>query len=526
MTRVLQSATPKYISEAFECDNNFNQVTSKGPKRADDSVRICVRPTRFTSERGVVMRSIDSFTFIKTDGTFQEAIVPNGRETQDTLLTCEPGDKVCVFTTKLNDAFFTSNGDVTGIGEAHLEFLPTESNGDLRHLRRRRAQYTDLQFAGTWEVEMSLQVIRSEPKKKGGALAPNVVLDDVNPGLRFVMVAVVIIATLLSLCCIVYWSFFVYKQKQDNDKFVDGNFPGVIDIDSQASHFENFPIDLQSTKSESEGEPEDSFVDEWNDHPMEKCGGLCNVPESTEENDGPPGTINVQKVPSKASAWEEDYVENEPFKAELSPPPKTKGTRNNADKEVRYNKKKEGSTDDEEEVEESPDPTVASVKAQPLRRKKSNMDKSQAPSVASSVYSTDEVESFQNDQSQDSTAESTETTSESLDRHKSVSSDDLSISDTDDDSVNFYPDEDDIAFDTPGHAGTVVYEMAVRQAASSHDGAPFSTRIFKEIEKQVDGKSYYLKEVTGRFEFWREATPEEAKQHFRKSYKRELAAIE
>jgi pullulanase/glycogen debranching enzyme len=154
------------------------------------------------------------------------------------------------------------------------------------------------------------------------------------------------------------------------------------------------------------------------------------------------------------------------------------------------------------------------------------MEKSQAASVTSSVYSIDEVESFQNDQSQDSTAESTETTSESLDRHKSVSSDDLSISDTDDDSVTFYPDEYDIAFDTPGHAGTVVYEMAVRQAVSSHDGAPFSTRIFKEIEKQVDGKNYYLKEVTGRFEFWREATPEEARQHFRKSYKRELAAIE
>ncbi len=111
------------------------------------------------------MRSIDSFTFIKTDGTFQQAIVPNGRESRDTLLTCERGDKVCVFTTKLDDAFFTSNGDVTGIGEAHLEFVDTE-NGDLRHLRRRRAQYTDVKFAGTWEVELSFQVIKSEPEKK------------------------------------------------------------------------------------------------------------------------------------------------------------------------------------------------------------------------------------------------------------------------------------------------------------------------------------------------------------------------
>lgn len=338
MTRVLQSGTPKYISEAFQCDDNFKQVTSKVPKRADDSVRICVRPTRYTSERGVVMRSIDSFTFIKTDGTFQQAIVPNGRESRDTLLTCERGDKVCVFTTKLDDAFFTSNGDVTGIGEAHLEFVDTE-NGDLRHLRRRRAQYTDVKFAGTWEVELSFQVIKSEPEKKAGALAPNVVLDDVNPAMRFVMVAVVIIAILCSLCCIVYWSFFMYKRKRDNDKFMNENFPGEIDIDSQASHFENFPKDLESTKSESEGEPEDSFVDEWNDHPMENYGGLSNVPEAAEENDGPPGTINVQKVPSKASAWEEDYVENEPVKAESSPPPKTKETKR-AGKKFEYNEKK------------------------------------------------------------------------------------------------------------------------------------------------------------------------------------------
>jgi hypothetical protein len=48
-----------------------------------------------------------------------------------------------------------------------------------------------------------------------------------------------------------------------------------------------------------------------------------------------------------------------------------------------------------------------------------------------------------------------------------VSSDDLSASDNDDDSVNFYPDEYDMAFNTQGHIGPMVCEMPVRNAVST-----------------------------------------------------------
>jgi hypothetical protein len=70
------------------------------------------------------------------------------------------------------------------------------------------------------------------------------------------------------------------------------------------------------------------------------------------------------------------------------------------------------------------------------------------------------------------------------------------------------------------------FEMAVRHAATANGGAPVSTKKYVDIEKQLKGRSFYIKEKAGSIEFWREATLDEVKEHFEKSYRAQLVETE
>jgi hypothetical protein len=92
-------------------------------------------------------------------------------------------------------------------------------------------------------------------------------------------------------------------------------------------------------------------------------------------------------------------------------------------------------------------------------------------------------------------------------------------SDSDDeDSMNFYPDDFDVAFDNLNHVGTMVYEMVVKTVAASNKGATFSSKAGGAIANQLKGRRYFTKDKIGYLEFWREASPEETKEHFKKFY--------
>jgi hypothetical protein len=171
-----------YTTLAFECDEENKAIsTSERPKMDGDWIRICVQPSQFTLERGVVLRRIDQFLFEKVavnsneetregesdsnDVIIQQAILSGGIESEDTLITCRPGSELCVFTTKLRQTFFVADGEVVGKGVAVLEVKQQEGSffgDDRRYLLRRlrSAQFED-DIAGIFHLEVQLTVRES-----------------------------------------------------------------------------------------------------------------------------------------------------------------------------------------------------------------------------------------------------------------------------------------------------------------------------------------------------------------------------
>jgi hypothetical protein len=93
-------------------------------------------------------------------------------------------------------------------------------------------------------------------------------------------------------------------------------------------------------------------------------------------------------------------------------------------------------------------------------------------------------------------------------------------SDSDDeDSMSFYPDDFDVAFDNSNHVGTRVYEMVVKTVAASNEGTPFSSKVVAAIAMQLKGRRYFVKDKIGPLEFWKESTPEETRERFKNFYK-------
>jgi hypothetical protein len=119
-----------YFVEGFLCNPENNEPWQfEEPRRQGQSVRVCVKPTDDSLRDKVYMRSIQFFTFVRTDG------VPDGQDpiTQPALkdeesansdateLTCVPGTELCYFDTLLKGEFFFSPGKLEGYGEAWLQ---------------------------------------------------------------------------------------------------------------------------------------------------------------------------------------------------------------------------------------------------------------------------------------------------------------------------------------------------------------------------------------------------------------------
>jgi hypothetical protein len=247
------------------------------------------------------MRRINFFSFVKEDGVGQEAIKAGGREMEDTLVTCNPGDAMCVFTTKLHDAFFDNNGNVTGFGEAILEF---EDTGGGRSLLRRRTQVDmDIKFAGAWDLKILFMVESSSASTNSDT--PNETPVDwwnnLDPLVRYLLMALVLLALIAFVCCLAYCLFWLYTRESDEDEYMDDKLPREVDVDSQASFFKNFHKDVEtsnSVSSGSESELGNEYVDEW-DGPM--GDGLGGLPEVIEEEEyverRPPNTIHLRDRP-------------------------------------------------------------------------------------------------------------------------------------------------------------------------------------------------------------------------------------
>ena len=365
---------PKYIAEAYECDESLTRIVKDDeepePKRYEDNfVRICVEPNRYTLTRGVVMRRINYFTFLKNNGVSQDAIIPNGREGKDTIVTCQPQDKLCVFSTKLHSDFFTSNGNATGTGEAVMEFeIGSEVDGDLRRnkLRGRRRAQQDTRYAGVWPIEVKFDILESvSGKAEAEKQSLHEWYTNMSTGAKVALFIGLIFSLGVCGCCVVGCCYYVNREKyHGQENYVDGKFPRDIDLDSQASFFKDLK-DNESTQSDvsheelSDLEPEEEM--EYDEIGVDNLGtsGHSALPDISErENSARFGSKQAPSVKTleKVEPEKPKTKKGKAGKAKNAKG-KKKGKKNNLKKKKGKGKKEPSSSTDTLDEEIAPKST-------------------------------------------------------------------------------------------------------------------------------------------------------------------------
>ncbi len=120
---LLEDEEENFAVEAFECDSNNNRITEPVLKTQGSRVRLCVQPSAFTQEFGVVMKSVNTLTLIRGDVS-DEIIVPDGviKDLMQTIYECTPGETICSIDTSISNSFFYSRGVVSVQGLAWLQY--------------------------------------------------------------------------------------------------------------------------------------------------------------------------------------------------------------------------------------------------------------------------------------------------------------------------------------------------------------------------------------------------------------------
>ncbi len=135
--RQLQSSTPRVIAEAYECDEYLEMLSEEerlAYKPVGYEIRVCVRPVTPTRNRGIVMRTLDDFTWYKSFGSMVQSAIKNKVDQPRTLAVCIPGRVICTFKTKLYDDFFygDTNGTVVGTGTVSMQVQGDDDNPEIR----------------------------------------------------------------------------------------------------------------------------------------------------------------------------------------------------------------------------------------------------------------------------------------------------------------------------------------------------------------------------------------------------------
>mmetsp|Transcript_53336 Transcript_53336/g.129663 ORF Transcript_53336/g.129663 Transcript_53336/m.129663 type:complete len:889 (+) Transcript_53336:134-2800(+) len=251
-----------YFVDVYQCNEALNRISDSilEPKVAGDFIRICIRPTAMTIERGVLLRRIDQFKFTKyswqgappttgdssttTGGSpiHTQQVVVAGREQENTLMTCEPGSEICAFKTVLSQDFFREDGTVNGEGYVFLEFGTNKEAdvfGDVGIRRNnRKLQDTDVDFAGIKPLEIQFPVMKSI--STGFVAGANDSWEEMNQGARYGIIVAIIAILLCFICALGYCCMFLYKREKEMEDRVDGNFPKEIKVNPRASFFDLF----------------------------------------------------------------------------------------------------------------------------------------------------------------------------------------------------------------------------------------------------------------------------------------------
>lgn len=149
---VTATAFQEYQLDAYQCkigeDSDYEPLTPEELtvfSTQGSITRVCIRPDQEAKEQGVVMKSINTFTYSReygpssTIGVVTQPAVESGVAASNALseLICIPGASVCSVETVLFSNFYLSPGSVTASGVASLQFAASEESNRSRRQQRR-----------------------------------------------------------------------------------------------------------------------------------------------------------------------------------------------------------------------------------------------------------------------------------------------------------------------------------------------------------------------------------------------------
>jgi hypothetical protein len=145
--KVINTANQVYLIDGYQCDAfgvELDAAALAATRNQGSVIKVCVEPDQEARESGIYMRSIDSFTFIRSDVTppiEQPAITgPNTASNNGlTAVTCSRGLAQCWFETILFAAFYASPGSVGGEGVGSMQFGDSPTGRRLRALQEEEA---------------------------------------------------------------------------------------------------------------------------------------------------------------------------------------------------------------------------------------------------------------------------------------------------------------------------------------------------------------------------------------------------
>jgi hypothetical protein len=212
--RELQSSAPRVIAEAYECDDQNQEIQAGEPREIGYEIRVCVTPNTPTRQRDVFVRSIETFTFSQQGGDASQRVIESRVEVDtNTLLLCLPGSLVCSFKTRLSDELFHDNvnGTISGSGEVAMQFGTGLAARMLRaQVVPRTLQLAGVQggFAGISSVKMELSARNAPARPADESIFVNEDVDKQWEGtpilLKILLIAggVAFFACCVCACCV------------------------------------------------------------------------------------------------------------------------------------------------------------------------------------------------------------------------------------------------------------------------------------------------------------------------------------
>lgn len=149
---VTATAFQEYQLDAYQCKisdgSDYEPLTTEeltASSTQGSISRVCIQPDQDAREQGVVMKSINSFTYNRDYGpsspvgAVTQPAVENGLAASNALseLVCIPGASVCSVETVLFSNFYLSPGSVTASGIASLQFAASDESNRSRRQQRR-----------------------------------------------------------------------------------------------------------------------------------------------------------------------------------------------------------------------------------------------------------------------------------------------------------------------------------------------------------------------------------------------------